>query len=225
MKTFGLFLLISFLTGNPLLALLILILVVFVIERRFIGVLPDIFEPWRRAGRMRQLNKEVQVNPANAEAHLDLGEAYFRQGKYKLASSFLEKASGKMAGHPLFHFYLGACYYHLGKIEEGKREIEKAVAANPKASLGEPYVYLLRICLQERQPAHIIENICKQLLNSGTPKTFYLAGRVFMEAGDINRARNFFEETIENYDACRGALKRLYRKWAILSKICLYSLK
>lgn len=225
MKTFGLFLLISFLTGNPLLALLLLIVIVFVIERRFIGFLPDIFEPWRRARRISELKKEVQVNPANAEAHLELGETYFRQGKYKLAVSFLENAARKMAGHPLFHFYLGACYYYLGKIEEGKREIENAVAANPKASLGEPYVYLLRIYLQERQPPHIIENTCKQLLNYGTPKTFYQAGRVFKEAGDKNRARSFFEETIKNYDACSGALKRLYRRWAILSKISLYSLK
>lgn len=225
MKTFGLFLLISFLTGNPLLALLILILVVFIIERRFVGVLPDIFEPWRRAGRMRQLKKEVQVNPANAEAHLDLGEAYFRQGKYELASSFLEKASGKMAGHPLFHFYLGACYYHLVKNEEGKREIENAVAANPKASLGEPYVYLLRIYLQERQPAHRIDEIYNQLLQYGTPRTFYQAGRIFVDTGDKDRARILFKETIDNYDACRGALKRLYRKWAILSKVSLYSLK
>ena len=99
------------------------------------------------------------------------------------------------------------------------------MAANPKASLGEPYVYLLRIYLQERQPPHIIENTCKQLLNYGTPKTFYQAGRVFKEAGDKNRARSFFEETIKNYDACSGALKRLYRRWAILSKISLYSLK
>ena len=225
MKTFGLFILISVLTGNPLLALTILILVFFLIERRYIGIIPDLFEPWRRAGRMRQLRREVQVNPANADLHLDLGEIYFRQGKYKLASSFLENASAKMAGHPLFHFYLGACYYYLGKTNEGKREIENAVVANPKASLGEPYVYLLRIYQEERQPVDRIEHVYNQLLQYGTPKTFYQAGRVFLEANDRERARRLFKETIENHEACRGALRRLYRKWAILSKLSLYSIK
>ncbi|MCL6559397.1 MAG: hypothetical protein K6U74_11495, partial [Firmicutes bacterium] len=130
MKTFGLYILLSLLTGNPILALLILFTIFLVMERRFVGILPDVFKPWRQANRIRQLKKEVQINPANADAYLDLGEAYFRRGNYGEAASFLENASGKMAGHPLFHFYLGASSYHLGKIEEGKRELEKAVQIN-----------------------------------------------------------------------------------------------
>lgn len=225
MKTFGLYILLSILTGNPLLALVILLLIFFFAERRFIGILPDLFEPWRRANRVRQLQKEVQVNPANAEAYLELGETYFRQGKYGLASSFLENASGKMAGHPLFHFYLGASYYHLGKIEEGKNEIEKAVEASPKASLGEPYVYLIRIYLEEKQPDVKIDYAFNQLLLYGSPKTFYQAAKLFLNANDKERARRLFRETIENYEACRGALRRVYRRWAILSRINLSSIK
>jgi tetratricopeptide (TPR) repeat protein len=225
MKTFGLFVLLSLLTGNPLLALLILIIVLYVMERRFIGVLPDIWGPWRRARTTRQLKREVQVNPANGEAHLDLGEIYLRREKYELARLYLEKASEKMTGHPLYHFYLGSSNYYLGNIDEGQREIERAVTINPKTSLGEPYVYLLRIYLQEKQSDQRIEETYARLLQYGTPKTFYLAGKILKEAGDKDRARRLFMETIENYEACRGALKRLYRKWAIFSKVGLYSLK
>lgn len=225
MKTFGLYMLLSLLTGNPFLALVILLLIFFLAERRFVGILPDVFQPWRRANRVRQLKKEVQVNPADAEAFLELGETYFRQGKYRQALSFLENASGKMAGHPLFHFYLGASSYHLGKIEEGKRQIEKAAEINPKASLGEPYVYLIRIYLEEKQHGEKIEHLFNQLLRYGSPRTFYQAGKLFLNAGDKERARRLFRETIENYEACRGALRRMYRRWAILSKISLSSIK
>lgn len=225
MKFFGLYLILSFLTRNPLLSLLILLLVFLFFERRFIGVLPDVFQPWRRAGRIGRLKREISVNPANAEAYLELGEIYFRQGKYGQAASFLENAAGKMAGHPLFHLYLGASYYRLGKLEEGKKEIEEAIAVNPKVSHGEPYLYLAGICLEQKQPDETVEHIFKQLITYGSPKVYYQAGTMFLKAGDRQRARQLFRETIENYEACQGALRRLYRKWAFLSKINLLSMK
>lgn len=223
MKVFGLYILLSLLTGNPLLALGILLLVFFLAERRFIGVLPDLLEPWRRGNRLRSLKREVQVNPANAEANLELGEIHFRKGQYQEALSFLDQASSKMAGHPLYHFYYGAASYHMGKIKDGKEEIKKAVDANPKASFGEPYLYLLRIYLEEKQPDEKIEAALNQLMLYGSPKTHYLAGKLFLSANDRPRARRLFRETIDNYEACRGALRRTYRRWAVLSKINLWS--
>lgn len=219
MKIFGLYLLLSLLTGNPLLAIVILLLLFFLAERRFVGFLPDVLEPWRRAGRLRQLKREIEVNPANADAYLELGETYYRQGKYGQASSFLENAAGKMAGHPLFHFYLGASYYHLGEIEKAETEITKAIKANPKASLGEPYLYLIRLHLEKKQSGEKIEHAYNQLLLHGSPKTYYQAGKMFLNANDKEKARRLFRETIDNYEACRGALRRSYRRWALLAKL------
>jgi tetratricopeptide (TPR) repeat protein len=221
MKIFGLYILLSLLTRNPLLALFILLLVIFIAERRFVGILPDVFRPWRQANRVRQLKREVGINPANAEAYLELGEAYFRQGKYKDAASFLENAYSKMAGHPLFHFYLGASYYHLGKLIDGKREIEKAIEANPKVCFGEPYIYLVRIYRDEKRPDAEIEQACDKLLQYGSPGTFYQADTMFLSFHEKERAKRLFRETIENYEACRGPLRRAYRRWAFLSKIAM----
>jgi len=223
MKTIGLYMLLTLLTGNPLLSLVILLLLFFFAEQRFIGILPDVSALWRRGKKAKLLQKEIRLNPANAEACLELGEIYFRRGKYGQALSFLENASGKMAGHPLFHFYLGATYYNLGKIEKGKNELEKAIEANPKVSFGEPYLYIISICLDEKQADARLEDAFNQLLLYGTPKTFYQAGRLFLNSNDKERARLLFKETIANYDACRGAMRRYYRRWALLSKIALLS--
>lgn len=225
MNKFIIFVLLSYLTGNPLLVLVIMLLVIFFVERRYVGILPDVFEPWRRAKRTRQLKRDIAINPANAESYLELGEAYFRQGKYEHALSFLESASGKMEGHPLFHFYLGASYYQCGRIKEGKAELEKAIRANPKVSLGEPYVYLVKIYLEEGQPVEKIEHVFEKLLSYGSPRVFYQAGRQFLSGNDRERARRLFRETIESYEACRGSLRRKYRRWAFLSKISLSSIK
>ncbi|MDD4238154.1 MAG: tetratricopeptide repeat protein [Desulfotomaculaceae bacterium] len=222
MKIFGLYILLSLLTRNPLLTLVVMLLIFFLLEKRFIGLLPDFTAPWRRANRVRELQKEVRVNPANADACLELGEAFLQKGQHEQALSYLNSAAAKMDGHPLFHFYRGASYYKLGRIEEGRVEIEKSVSINPKASLGEPYLYLIRIYLQQMQTGEKIDQLYLHLLQYGSPKIHYLAGSLFLNYNDKEKARRLFRETIENYQACRGSLRRLYRRWAILSKIGLY---
>jgi tetratricopeptide (TPR) repeat protein len=221
MSKFFIFVLLSYITRSPLLVLVIMLLVLFLTERRFVGILPDFFEPWRRVKRISQLKKDIAINPANADSYLELGEAYFRQGKYEKALSFLENASGKMEGHPLFHFLLGASYYNSGRVKQGKEELEKAIRANPKASLGEPHLYIVRIYLEEKQPDENVEQVFSQLLLYGTPRIFYQAGRSFLASNDKKRAHRLFRETIESYDACRGALRRANRRWAFLSGVYL----
>ena len=219
MNKFFIFVLLSYITRSPLLVLVIMLLVLFLTERRYVGILPDVFEPLRRAKRISQLKKDITINPANADSYLELGEAYFRQGKYEKALSFLENASGKMEGHPLFHFLLGASYYNSGNLKQGKENLEKAIRANPKANFGEPYLYMVRICLEEKQPDEIVEQAFSQLLLYGTPRIFYQAGRFLLATNDKERARRLFLETIESYEACQGALRRSYRRWAFLSKL------
>ncbi|MDD2554390.1 MAG: tetratricopeptide repeat protein [Desulfotomaculaceae bacterium] len=224
MNKFIIFVLLSYLTGNPLLVLLIMLLAIFFLERRFVGLLPDLLGPWRRAKRIRQLKRDIAINPANAESYLELGEAYFKQGKYEAAISFLESASNKMEGHPLFHFCLGASYYECGRVSNGKEELEKAIKANPKVSMGEPYVYLVKIYLEEGLPGEKIEHAFKQLLLYGSPEVFCRAGRHFLRGYDRERARRLFHETIESYEVCRGSLRRKYRRWAILARVSLSSM-
>jgi tetratricopeptide (TPR) repeat protein len=222
MKFFGLYILLSLFTRNPLLSIVIVMLLFFLLERRFIGLLPDFTAPFRRAGRVKELQREVKVNPANGEAYLELGEAFLRRGQYEQALSYLDSAALKMDEHPLFHFYRGASYYQLGRIDEGRAEIEKAVKINPKISFGEPYLYLAKIYLKQKPDSEKIAQLCQQLMQYGSPKIHYLAGNLFLNYNDKEKARQFFQETIENYQACRGALRRLYRRWAVLSKIGLF---
>jgi tetratricopeptide (TPR) repeat protein len=124
-----------------------------------------------------------------------------------------------MEGHPLFHFLLGASCYNSGRIKEGKEELEKAIRANPKANFGEPHFYMVRIFLEEKQPVEKIEQAFGQLLMYGTPRIFYQAGRSLLASNDKESARRLFRETIESYEACRGALRRSYRRWAFLSML------
>lgn len=219
MKFFGFYILLTLLTRNPLLALAVILVILLLAERRFIGLLPDFTSTWRRGNRVRELQREVRVNPANAEAYLELGEVCLQKGRYEEALSYLNNAAAKMEDHPLFHFYHGVSYYQLGRVEESQVEIERAIELNPKTSFGEPYLYLAKIYFRQKQPGVKIDQLYQNLMQFGSPKIHYLAGNLFLSYNEREKAIRFFRETIENYQSCRGSLRRLYRRWAILSKI------
>jgi len=90
MKGLIIFSLITLFTGNPLLALAVIVIIYFFIDRRFIGLLPDFAASWRRRMRISELERIVRANPHNGDALLELGVHYFERGKFRNAVDVLE---------------------------------------------------------------------------------------------------------------------------------------
>ncbi len=215
MKTFGLFLIISMLTHNPLLALLIIIIIYMFIDHSFIGILPDFTAPLRRKKRMDELQREVKVNPHNANARMELGELYFDRGDYKQAVEQLQRALLKMENSALAHFYMGASLLRLGR-SEGLDEIARAIEINPKAAQGYPYLYLLKHGSKDysTQAGELQEN----LLRHGSVRTFYEAGKYLKNAGQSEAAGKFFQEVLDIYRISSPAMRRKLRRMALYAK-------
>lgn len=213
MKTFGLFLIISMLTRNPLLALLIIVLIYVFIDRSFIGILPDFAAPLRRRQRMARLLREIQANPHNANAWMELGELYFLQGQYRRAVEYLQKALVKMDDSALVRFYLGASYYHLGQKEQSRAELAEAVKLNPRVAHGYPYLYLLKHgpARDDNRTEELIEDIFRY----GSVNTFFAAAKYFKQVGRPRRAARFFSEVLDIYRLSSPTMRRRYRKMAL----------
>ncbi|WP_347488200.1 tetratricopeptide repeat protein [Desulfoscipio sp. XC116] len=216
MKTFGLFLIISMLTRNPLLALLIIILIYVFIDRSFIGILPDFAAPLRRKKRQGELQREVEVNPHNANARMELGELYFERGDYNRAVEQLQKALLKMEDSALAHFYLGASMLRLGRAE-GLKEVARAIQINPKVAQGYPYFYLIKYGSKDNsaQTAELQGN----LLRYGSVRTFYEAGKYFRSAGQPDMAGRFFKEVLDIYRISSPTMRRKFRRMALYAKL------
>lgn len=222
MKTFGLFLIISMLTRNPLLALLIIILIYVFIDRSFIGILPDFMGPFRQRQRVGELKREVQVNPHNANAHLELGELYFTKGQYKQAEEYIKNALVKMEDSALARFYLGASLYHLGHKEEGRNELEESIRLNPKVAQGYPYLYLLKYQQQSKvynEDNNLKNELVDNLLRYGAVKTFYDAGKYFNHIGVHDLASKFFDEVLDIYRISSPTMRRRFRRMAMYAKL------
>ena len=211
MKFFGLFLIISMLTRNPLLALLILIIIFVFVDRSFIGILPDFLAPLRQSRRRSELRREVEVNPHDANAQLELGEMYFKQGKYDRAVERLQNALVKMDDSALGRYYLGASLYYLGQKEQSLKELEQAIQINPKVAHGLPYLYLLKHSYSE--------GLAESLMRYGSVQALFETGKYLKQVGKKQEAARFFKEVRDVYRLSSPTLRRNYRRMAVYARL------
>lgn len=211
MKFFGLFLIISMLTRNPLLALLILFIIFVFIDRSFIGILPDFLAPLRRRRRRSELQRKVEVNPHDANSQLELGEMYFMQKQYDRAVEHLQNALVKMDDSALGRFYLGASLYHLGQKEQSREELKAAIKLNPKVAHGLPYLYLIK--------HNYSESLTEDLLRYGSVQALFETGKYLKQIGKKQAAAKFFNEVLDIYRLSSPTMRRNYRRMAVYAKL------
>ena len=172
MQSFFLYYILSMLFGNPVTAILFLAFIYLIVDRRFIGLLPDFTRPLRRKSRMRQLRTTVALNPANASAQLELGQLLMERKRYREALPFLQQAGKKLEDHASAQFYLGADLVRVGEMDSAGN-FRKAVALRPMYSMQN------RLSIYE---AHIIGNNTAELL-SGCRLYCSMATLKFVTAG------------------------------------------
>lgn len=76
-------------TGNPFLAIIVILAIYYFVDRRYIGLLPNIAKPFQRRRRMSNLRRQLQMNPHDTPAKHYLAEAYIEVRQYQRALSLL----------------------------------------------------------------------------------------------------------------------------------------
>ncbi|SMB96218.1 Tetratricopeptide repeat-containing protein [Desulfonispora thiosulfatigenes DSM 11270] len=204
--------------GNPIISLGILIIAFILVERKFIGIIPDIFKPLKRKRKIANLKSTIKLNPANINAYRELGSLYLEDNKYQKAEENFMKTLDKMDNYAETHFLLGKAYYLQNKIDLGITELETAIDINPKIGYGEPYIYLLAEAYSSKKNENNINDYIGNLHYYGTVETLYKAGEVISKY-DQKKAKEMFKKALEIYNGGPKYLKRLYRRWAILARI------
>ena len=82
--------------------------------------------------RISQLKKTLSGEPGNAEAKLQLGKVYLRQGKPDAAMPLLKDAAASMAKSPEAQFALGSCLLAKGDKKAGVAQLRKALKLDSK---------------------------------------------------------------------------------------------
>lgn len=220
MRSFYLYFLFSYLTGNPLIALILVFAVYGLVDKLYFGFLPDFTKGVRANHQIKSHLRELTVNPQNAHAALTLGILYFEKKKYSQARDAFQHPKLEKDGTANYYYYLGMTMMELKEKVSGKTFIEKALEMDPRIGYGLPYIYLLKNEMDQGIPnKSTVEELEEKVERFGNTENLYRMAMVYRSLGNKEKAGEFFGKAIETYAYCPRGLKRIHRKWAILARL------
>lgn len=213
------FSLLWYLTGNPFLAILILLVIFYVLDRRYVGIMPNIFRPIQLSRKASRLRQELLSNPHNTSSKLELARILIERKQYKDAVHYLELAMDIMEDSADVHYELGLCYLKLGELSKGERLMLKALELNPKVKYGEPYLRIgeaLAAVNPEKAIAYLEQF---REVHSSSCEAYYRLGQMYQQLGRVDDAKRAFRDTLDIYRGLPRYSKRKQRRWAFLARL------
>lgn len=215
LSKFFLFYILYWLLGNPLIALLIIILIFFTVDRTFLGFIPDPFKAFRRSGRIRQLQKLVSINPHDARSLKELGILMVDKKNYGNALHYFEKASPKMSDDPEFNYYYGLSAARTGDIRKGRELVDAALNVSPELKYGEPYLMMAEVYIDNGDYSTALPLLEKFLkIHSSSSRGFYQIGVVKLKTGMKEEGIGYLRKSVTAFKSSPRFKRKLDRKWA-----------
>jgi tetratricopeptide (TPR) repeat protein len=200
MGRFFLFALLTWITGNPLLAVLVIValsLPGWWAGSRWAFRFSRKVRSWGEAGRLR---RSLAINPHDAKARTDLGAILARQRRFREARAELEQALPRVDDLPDANYYLGLCLLNDGDADRGRELVERALAINPKFGYGEPYLRLgdFHVGRKEVEPAAARYRQATEIYGSSV-EAWCKLGQALHDLGRRDEAREALQEAIASY--------------------------
>jgi len=197
---FFLFALLSWILGNPLLALLVIIALTvpgWLAGSRYAWSL----QRWVRAqGEAGRLRRTLAMNPHDVKARTDLGAVLVRHGRFREARAELEQAMPRADDLPEANYALGLCLLHDGKVEKGRELVERALTLNPKFGYGEPHIKLGDFWAERGEWEQAAERYRQATgIHSSNVEGWFKLGQALERLGKRDEARAALQEAIASY--------------------------
>jgi tetratricopeptide (TPR) repeat protein len=197
---FFLFALLSWITGNPLLALLVIIALTvpgWLAGSRYAWR----FQRWVRAqGEAGRLRRTLAMNPHDVKARTDLGAILVRHGRFREARAELEQAMPRPDDLPEANYAIGLCLLHDGEVEKGRELVERALSLNPKFGYGEPHIKLGDSRAERGEWQEAVERYRQATgIHSSSVEGWFKLGQAMERLGKRDEARAALQEAIASY--------------------------
>jgi len=219
MAKFALFGLLWYIFGNPFIAILVLLIVLYVLDRQFIGLTPSLLRPFTVARKISRLRQDLHANPHDAASKMELARLLIERKKYLEAADLLEETKQRLPDSADLHAELGLCYLKLGELERGEAMMEQAVALNPRVKYGEPYLRLAEALagVDPQKSLDYLERFRRE--NSSSCEAYYVLGELYRRLGRPEDAKRAYRETLALYRSLPKYSRKKQRKWALLAKL------
>ncbi|XEC93347.1 tetratricopeptide repeat protein [Paenibacillus tarimensis] len=219
MGKFLLFPLLWWIFGNPFVAIIVLLLLFYFIDRRFIGLSPSLIKPFRRRSRISKLRQQLLLNPNDLSAKQEISRLLIEQNKYREARKWLEPISDRMDHSAEYWDDLGTVLLHTGEPVKGEEAIRKALEINPRVKYGAPYLRLANIYADKDadQAIRLLDEF--RSIHSSSCEAYYRLGDIYLRLGQMEQAGKAFEEAVQIYRSLPKYKKKEERRWALKSKL------
>lgn len=196
-----------------------MVIVYAIIDRRYIGALPDFIKPLSRWRKMVRLKRELEFSPSPGHILYQIGALQVESGNMQEGRQHLEKAHDLIQEYPDIEYYLGVARIRMGELELGKEALESALKINPKIQYGFPYVYLIEYSLKKEEHREQIDAYMEKIFEYGNPRMYYEVGVVFHKEGYPKEAKEMFQKALVIFRSSPSFLRKQQRYYAIMSKI------
>lgn len=220
MSKFILFYILYWLTGNPLLALLVIVVIILAVDRAYLSFIPDPFKALRTSSRIGELRKTVSINPHDGRSMKELGVLLIEKGDYRKAVECFRSAATKMADDPEFSYYHGVAEARTGDVDKGKELVDKALRDSPGLRYGEPYLMMAEVYIDRhdyRSALPLLERFVE--IHSSSSRGFYRLGLVKMKLGMKDEGITYLRKSIKVFKSAPLFKRRVDRKWALKARI------
>jgi hypothetical protein len=207
------------LTGNPILAAVIVLIVWWVADRFTLGILPDPFRLTRRWMRAAALRRQLAANPNDRRARLELATLLVERNRNSEALA-LVKPNVEAGDHdPSTLFVMAQSCFGTGHAAQGELFLDEVMERDPNFRMGEVHLERGRWRL-ERKDAKGALMALQELANArpGTVEGKVLLARAHQALGDDLAASNVRREAWREYANAPRFQRRRDRWWAWRAK-------
>ncbi|WP_339315560.1 tetratricopeptide repeat protein [Paenibacillus sp. FSL R10-2734] len=205
------------LVGNPFLAIFILLLILYFLDRRYVGIFPSITKPFKRMRQISKLRTTISLNPNDVSSKFDLARSLAERKKYREAKDLLLQIEDRYEQSAEYWVELGHVNLKLGALEEGEAQMLHGLEINRKARYGQPYLWLAETFRHTNHDKALHYVTQYQEIQSSSSEAYYLAGSMYKALGRSEDAKRAFEESTAVYRSLPKYKKRQERGWALRS--------
>ena len=216
------FSLLYWVTGSPIIALLVILAIYLAVDRTFLGFLPDPIRLFKASSRIRELKKVISVNPHDGRSLKELGVYMLERGEYQGAVQYFGMAETKMSDDPEFNYYYGISAARTGDVTKGRALLEKAVKASPTLKYGEPFLMLAEVYMDSgdyRNALPLLERF--EEIHSSSSRGFYRMGVVKLKLGLRDEGVEYLRKSIRAFKESPFFKRKTDRKWAWKARMLL----
>lgn len=210
-----LFLWLSWLFGNPIVAIIVVLILLYALDRKFIGLSPSLLKPIKRRSRISKLKQRVEASPSDVSAKQELARLLMEGKRYKEALQIWEPLQGVLEDSAEYWDDLGHCYLQTGETEKGEASTLHGLKLNPRVKYGAPYLRLAD-SNRKRNPEQALAYLQSfQDIHSSSCEAYDRLSSIYKGMGREEDAKRAAEDGLRLYKSLPKYRRRSERRWAI----------